>query len=338
MELLPVEQDPFNAETPLAALDAAVTPNDLFYVRNHFAVPSAQEALWRLQVAGDTRQELSLDDLKRFPFEEVAVTLECAGNGRELMDPTPEGTPWRWGAVATARFGGTPLSDLLTSVGVPGDGVEVVATGADSGEVDGSIEQYSFSVPLDIAMSDGAIVAWRMNGDPLPPDHGFPLRLVVGGSYGMASVKWLTSLAITAKPFAGHFVGRYRYEDDSAGRSGPVGPILVRSLMARPAEGDRVSGEVELTGSAWSGLGAIVSVEVSTDGGDSWAEAELQEAESRYAATIWTFRWSAPGPGSYELVCRATDAAGNTQPALSTWNSLGYGNNHYHSVSVEVTD
>src|SRR5665811_2021076 len=111
MELRPVELDPFNAETPLAALDAAITPNDLFYVRNHFAVPTADETSWRLQVSGATEHQLSLDDLKTLPHHELAVTMECAGNGRELMEPTPEGTPWRWGAVATARFGGTLLSD-----------------------------------------------------------------------------------------------------------------------------------------------------------------------------------------------------------------------------------
>ena len=337
MELRPVELDPFNAETPLATLDKAITPNGLFYVRNHFEVPSADEATWRLSVTGEIHQELSLTDLKRLPGEEVAVTMECAGNGRELMDPIPEGTPWRLGAVATARFGGTRLSNLLGAVGVPADAIEVVASGGDSGDVDGEVQQYAFSIPLHIAMGVGSIVAWTMNGEPLSPDHGFPLRLVVGGSYGMASVKWLTSLAVTSEPFDGHFVDRYRYEDDSEGRSGRVGPILVRSLIARPGEGERVGGEVEVRGSAWSGSGAISHVEVSSDGGASWSKALLEDPESVYSATRWSFRWSPPGPGRYQLMSRAIDAAGNIQPAHSTWNSLGYGNNPYHRIDVEAT-
>lgn len=339
MELQPIEEGPFNAETPLAALDRAVVANDVFYVRNHFEVPQGDESTWRLSVTGAVSRELdvALADLKELPYEEAETTLECAGNGRTLMDPTPEGTPWGLGGVATARFGGTRVSTVLAQAGVGSGAIEVVATGADSGEADGAVvEHYAFGIPLEVALDDRSLLAWTMNGEQLPPNHGFPLRLVVGGLYGMASVKWLTSLQVVREPFDGHFATHYRYEADSEGRSGKVGRIEVRALIAHPQHGDGVSGEIEVRGSAWSGHAPIDRVEVSGDGGATWTDADLQPAASRYAATLWSFSWSPPGPGAHEVVARATDRNGNTQPSASAWNALGYGNNACHRITVEV--
>lgn len=345
MRLVIVEREPLNAETPMEALAEPLTPADLFYVRNHFAVPSLDLSAWRLRVEGAVERALerSLADLQRLPSRTIAVTLECAGNGRTLLTPTPGGTPWRLGAVGTARFTGAPLSLVLDQAGLRPEAVELLFVGADQGEVQpGRVEPFARSLPVEEARGPDVLLAWAMNGQPLPAEHGFPVRLVVPGWYGMASVKWLVRIVALERAFEGYFQREhYRYVegDDPVELAPPVTRARVRSLIVRPADGARLPlGPVEITGIAWSGYGPVIRVEVSVDGGASWAEAELGADQGPYVARPWSFRWLPPQPGRYTVLARATDALGKVQPLSPPWNRQGYGNNACQAIEVVVQE
>ena len=331
--------DPPNIESALRDLEG-VAPTERFYVRCNFAVPRVDASTWRLQMSGAFREPRTwtLSELARLPTLERTVVLECAGNGRTLMSPVPAGTPWSLGAVGTARFGGVRLSDVIGASGPLGDVTELVFTGADHGSVhpEGSIS-YRFSLDLADATADGPILAWTMNGEPLTPEHGFPVRLVVPGHYGMRSVKWLQSISAVTQPFHGHFPQKYRYRAERGIPEGtPVGPMRVRSLFTSPADGDHLPAKpMTLRGIAWSGHGAITSVEVGIDG--TWVAAELTAPSEVFAPTAWTVPWTPP-PGRHELQVRAGDAAGNRQPVTPVWNEGGYGNNVVQHITVEITE
>jgi DMSO/TMAO reductase YedYZ molybdopterin-dependent catalytic subunit len=331
--------DDLNAATPLAALASPVTPRELFFVRSHSTPPVIDANGWRLAVRGETELTLSLSDLQTMGVTSHAITMECAGNGRSGMDPQPRGTPWDLGAVATAQFTGVPLRTVLDAAAVGADAAEVVFTGADSGEVEpGRVETYRRSLPVATALDPGVLIAWAMGGSALSAEHGAPARLIVPGWYGMASVKWLTEIAIVSTPFRGYYQDhRYVYDGEGGPANGtPVTMMRVRSLIASPGDGDSVSGAAEITGAAWSGYGAIAAVAISCDGGGTWRDADITPAASPYAAATWRLAW-APQPGTHELVARATDAAGNVQPLHAVWNEHGYGNNAAHRVTVTVT-
>ena len=329
--------DPYNAETPLDRLDGGIVAVGDFFVRSHFAVPAIAPEAWRCAVDGAT---LDLEALKSLPARRVAVTLECAGNGRTLLEPPVAGAPWGFGGVSTAEFEGVPLREVLARAGVGTGAREILFRGADSGTVAGGrTVTFERSLPLGVAMQPDVLVAWGMNGAPLAPEHGAPVRLVVPGWYGVASVKWLVGIRALATPFTGYFqADSYVYKggpgfpDDT-----PVGPMRVRAIIASPEDGARVSaGDVEVRGSAWSGAGAVTRVEVSADRGRTWIEAALKPSGAR-AATGWTAVVRLGGPGDGELRARATDAAGNTQPDDPPWNALGYGNNAVQRVTVRVS-
>lgn len=333
---------PYNAETPLEVLDRALTPPGLFYVRNHFHIPDLDPEAWRLEVTGAVEEPvaLSLSDLRALEGRVVPVTLECAGNGRRAMSPMPPGTPWGWGAVATAEFTGVPLRRVLERVRPRGDAREVLAVGADRGEVEtGETVPFARSLPLADARRPEVLLAWGMHDGPLLREHGFPLRLVVPGWYAMASVKWLVRIELLTEPFGGFFQrDRYVYRGEEGMPDGaPVTRVRPRALIARPREGAVLAaGEVEVGGTAWSGSGEIVRVEVSVDGDRSWSEAALGRPAGRGTVVPWRLAWSA-SPGPHELVVRAVDERGETQPLDSRRNRLGYGNNVAHRVRVEVT-
>lgn len=336
-----LEARPLNAETPLAALGEP-TPGGPHYVRNHFDVPDLDPASWRLAVGGAVGREitLTLDDLKELPHRSITATLECAGNGRTLMSPPPSGTPWTLGAVGTATWTGAPVAALLERVGPDADVTDILFVGADEGEVaPGRTEAYARSLPRAAATDDGPLLAWAMNGRPLPPEHGRPLRLVVPGWYGMASVKWLVRVAALTEPFEGFYQAEdYVYRGEEGTPDGtPVTRARVRALIASPRRGERLAGgEILVRGSAWSGHGQVTRVEVSEDAGRTWDDAELGEAASPHAAVPWRYRWRPDGTGRFTLVARATDDAGHTQPLEPRWNDGGYGNNSVHQITVEV--
>lgn len=336
-----------NHGMPLEALRYDVTPIGLHYLLIHYDIPAVDPASWRLEVAGSVRRplSLSLEDLRSRPAVTMPVTMECAGNGRARLDPRPVSQPWLLEAVGTAEWTGTPLRPVLEEAGVEHGAVEVVFAGADQG-VEGGLEQcYERSLPLAEAMKDDLLLAYQVNGQPLPPQHGFPLRLLVPGWYGMASVKWLREIRVVTEPFDGYQnVHSYRMRQAEEDPGEPVARIAPRSLIVPPGIPDFLTrdrrlppGPVALEGRAWSGHGPIVRVEVSADGGDTWADAEVGEPPAPFAWQRWSFRWSPQGPGEYELNSRATDAAGNTQPERPSWNVGGYMNNAVHRVPVVVS-
>lgn len=340
--VVPVEERPFNAEAPMEVLAEALTPVDAFYVRNHFDVPPIDAEGWRLQVRGAVRRPLSLTlaGLWRLPERSLAVTLECAGNGRVVLKPAPEGTPWRFGAVSTGTFTGVLLRDVLERAGPEEGVVDVLFVGADEGEVgSGRREPFARSLPLAEAMERGAILAWALNGEPLPAEHGHPVRLVVPRWYAMASVKWLVAIEALREPFAGYYQReRYVYVGERGTPDGaPVTAVRIRAVIGRPTDRAEVTGgPVEVAGTAWTGEGEVREVEVSADGGGSWVRAELGSGLSPGAARPWRLEWMPPGPGTYELLARATDSRGRAQPLEPVWNRYGYGNNVAQRVRVTV--
>ena len=334
-----------NHGMPLEALRYDLTPVGLHYLLIHFDIPEADERDWTLEVGGRVAapRTLTIEELRRRPEVTAPVTLECAGNGRARLDPRPVSQPWLEEAVGTAEWTGTPLRPLLEEAGVGPDAVEVLFGGADRG-VQGGLEQdYERSLPLDEAMREEVLLAWGINGRPLPPQHGYPLRLVVPGWYGMTSVKWLRRISVLTEPFTGfQQTGSYLIHAFEGDPGTPVTRIRPRSLLLPPGIPEFESrlrflppGRHLLTGRAWSGLAPVAGVEVSTDGGRSWQPAELDRQPSPWAWAGWRFAWEA-SPGTYELCSRATDAAGNTQPMEVPWNTGGYVNNAVQRVPVTV--
>jgi sulfane dehydrogenase subunit SoxC len=332
-----------NHSMPLEALRNDITPAGLHYLLNHFDIPFIDADHWHLRIGGAVQRslELSLRALRRAPSIAVPVTLECAGNGRSLLRPRPLSQPWRLEGVGTAVWTGVPLAYLLTQAGVLDDAVEVVFTGADTGIQSGVRQQFARSLPIGEALRPDVVLAYQMNGTELPAQHGYPLRLVVPGWYGMASVKWLTSIKVLTKPFDGFQQQvAYRYQQDAGDPGIPVTWIRVRSLMVPPGVPDfftrgRVlpAGPVMLSGRAWSGEGAVQRVDVGIDG--KWAPAQLEQPAAPFAWCAWSMPWVADR-GDHELSCRATDSSGATQPLEQVWNYQGMGNNAVQRIKVTV--
>lgn len=335
-----------NHGMPLEALRYDVTPVGLHYLLVHYDIPALDPGAWRVRVGGEVTRPLELDlaALQARPTVTRRVTMECAGNGRARLSPRALSQPWLHEAVGTGDWTGTPVADLLDEAGVGERAVEAVFTGADRG-VEGGVEQsYARSLDLDELRDTGALLAWSLNGTPLPPQHGAPVRLVVPGWYGMTSVKWLTDIEVVDTPFAGFqqaraYVSRQAPEDPGE----PVSRMAVRSLMVPPGIPDFFTrqrfverGTHRLGGRAWSGHGRIAAVEVSTDGGDRWRAAALEPPTDPAAWSGWHLTWEVTQAGPVELCCRATDAAGHTQPLSPAWNLGGYAVNAVHRVPVTV--
>ena len=329
---------------PLEALRYPVTPVGLHYLLTHYDVPEVNAESWSLLVRGERELSLGLDELQARPRVELAVTMECAGNGRARLDPRPVSQPWLLEAVGTARWGGTPLRPLLEEAGVGEGAVELLFTGVDRGSEGGDEQAFQRSLPVEEALRDEVLLAYEMNGAPLPPQHGFPLRLVVPGWYGMTNVKWLSEIAVLREPFSGYqqsWSYRVRQTEDEEGE--PLSRMLPRSLLVPPGIPEFLTrerlvpaGEVVVQGRAWSGLAPVASVEVSADGGSTWAAAELEPEDGRWAWRGWSYRWQAE-PGSWVLCSRARDEAGNEQPLEPAWNLGGYANNAVQRVTVTVS-
>jgi DMSO/TMAO reductase YedYZ molybdopterin-dependent catalytic subunit len=335
---------PLNCETSIQALlGGVVMPNARFYVRNHFQIPDLDPAAFRLAVGGLVERplSLSLQDLHNMRSQTLVVTLECAGNGRMLFDPPIEGEKWRLGAVSTAEWTGVPLVEILDRAGVRTPAQEVLFRGADGGTVDGGAGPIRFerSLHVDRAREGDVLLAYAMNGESLPVQHGHPLRLIVPGWYAVASVKWLTDIELLDRPFAGHYqTEKYWYQWERDGRTfrEPVTLQRVRALITEPAPGQEVSrGEVAIRGVAWSGAAPIARVEVSMDEG-GWQEARLVGERKRHSWQWWELITRLEEPGPVTLRARATDLAGRTQPERAEWNVLGYGNNAIQRLSIRA--
>ena len=336
---------PLNCETSIPALiGGVVMPNARFYVRNHFQIPTLDTATFRLTVGGlvDRPMSLSVADLRQMPSRTLVVTLECAGNGRTGFNPPVDGEKWDLGAVSTAEWTGVPLVEVLDRAGIQANAREVVFRGTDGGTVEGHKEAIRFerSLRLDQTREAEALLVYAMNGEALPLQHGYPVRLIVPGWYAVASVKWLTEIEVIDRPFVGHYqTEKYQFEREQDGRvvREPVTLQRVRALITEPVRNQEVArGDLVIRGVAWSGAAPIERVEVSV-GDKGWHEARLVSERKRYSWQWWEVATRVTEPGLINLSARATDLAGRTQPECAEWNRLGYGNNAIQQVPIRVT-
>ena len=332
-----------NRGMPLEALRYDVTPAGLHYLLIHFDIPPADEAAWRLHVSGlvSAPFAIGMEELKALPARTERVTLECAGNGRAQLSPRYPSVPWLEEGVSTAEWTGVPLALLLARAGLRDEAVDIVFRGTDRGFDRGVEHDFARSLTPAQAMSEAVLVAYAMNGAPLPPQHGAPLRLVVPGWYGMASVKWLHAIEAIAQPFDGlQQASSYHFRAAAGEKGEPCTRMRVNSLMSPPGMPDFYSrrrtvdaGTVEISGRAWSGAGAIRRVEFAVNG--AWRDAVVDPLQADHAWQRWSLTWSAE-PGEHELACRATDAAGRCQPLEAPWDLSGFGNNGVQRIHVIV--
>lgn len=335
-----------NHALPLEAMRDDLTPVGLHYVLTHYDLPDIDPDSWSLAVGGAVERplDLDLDALTSMPCRTVRVTLECAGNGRIGLSPRPVSQPWLTGAVGTAEWTGVPLADLLRDAGPSPAAVDVVFTGADHGFDRGVEQDYQRGLPMAEAMADDVLLAYAMNGAPLPLQHGRPLRLVVPGWYGMAHVKWLRSITVIDHEFDGFQNVAYRIRQTADEPGEPVTRIEPRALLVPPGHPDFMTrvrilrpGRVSLSGRAWSGWGPVVRVELSTDDGRTWADAELTGEPHRWAWRGFSAPFEAT-PGRHVLRVRAHDSTGRVQRQEPEWNRGGFANNADEPLVVHVLD
>jgi DMSO/TMAO reductase YedYZ molybdopterin-dependent catalytic subunit len=342
------EKHPANLEMPFSSLETQITPTDLFYVRSHFSVPEIDCATWRLTLEGAVMRprQFTFDELRALPRHTIETTLECAGNSRVFLVPKVKGVQWELGAVGNAEWTGALLRDVLAAADLRESAREIVLEGADHGTISepprpaGEIH-FARSIPLEKALDD-VLLAYEMNCEPLTPAHGFPLRAIVPGWYGMASIKWLQRIVASE----GEFKGYYQTVDYAHWRQDAAGSVLtalaemqVKSQIARPASGDRLrAGSMcKVTGAAWTSGAEIARVAVSTDDEKSWQEAKLLGQSARNSWRLWEFDWQVPkANGTHTLRSRATDSLGRSQPMRHDANRGGYMINFSLPIEVEV--
>jgi DMSO/TMAO reductase YedYZ molybdopterin-dependent catalytic subunit len=345
---------PPNYETPLEYFDAPYTPNARFFVRYHLAaIPEVDPARWRLKVGGDaaaTPVEFTLDDLRRqFEAVELPALCFCAGNRRGLFQPHVPGIQWGDGAMGNALWQGVRLRDVLDKAGIGQDALEIAFDGADAGVLD-KTPDFAKSLPLSKALDANTLIAYAMNGEPLPHWNGFPARLVVPGWAATYWVKHLTAINAVSKPLdsfwmktayripKGKFAVDSRFPSQEAEASEPIAELVVNSLIVAPGEGQRFErgSPVEVKGVAWDGGHGIERVEVSTDGGQNWQPANLDKELGLYSWRLWSFRFNPTQGGPATVMVRATNRRGQTQPAEPVANPAGYHRNAVQTVTVSV--
>lgn len=342
------EKEPANLEMPFGTLDDFITPNDRFYIRSHFPVPQIDRSTWRLRIEGavESPLELSYDDLCGLPSTTIPATLECAGNGRVFLVPKVKGTQWELGAVGNAQWTGVSLGEVLRRAGVKAGALEVILEGADCGTISeapkpaGKIH-YARSVPLSKAL-EGVLLALEMNGEPLAPSHGFPLRAIVPGWFGMAAVKWLQRIVVTEQSYNGYYQTvdyAFWQRDDVGVGLVPITQMQVKASIARPGINEVIPAgtEFKVRGAAWTSDARITKVEMSVDGGATWGEASLGEETAPNCWQLWEWNWKTPAtPGRCILLARATDSRGRTQPMERDPDRGSYEINHCLPIEVEI--
>jgi DMSO/TMAO reductase YedYZ molybdopterin-dependent catalytic subunit len=351
--LIKLSYRPPNYETPLEHFRTAITPNDAFFVRYHLAsIPQVDGATWRLKIGGEganAQAELTLDDLKRLPMAEVVAVNQCSGNRRGLFQPHVPGVEWGYGAMGCARWKGARLKDVLDKVGLKKEAIEIEFNGADAGVSD-KTPDFIKSIPAWKAIEDTTIVAYEMNGQPLPHFHGFPARLIVPGWTGTYWMKHLASINALTKPHSGFWMagsyrlplGRFplvaRFVSQETAVNTPITEMVINSLITSHADGVRVPAgrPVAVGGIAWDGGYGISSVEASSDGGKSWSAATLGEDLGRYAFRTWSFNFAPAARGKHAVMARASNKIGQTQTAELIQNPAGYHHNVIHSVTFDV--
>ena len=341
-------EEPLNLEMPFSALDEFITPSEKFYVRCHFPIPQLDAEGWRLKVEGavGSSLELAYEEVRRMPKRTIIATMECAGNGRSFLNPKVKGVAWDLGAVGTAEWTGVLLRDVLERAGANDDATEIILEGADKGELKEAPRPpgeicYARSLPVAKARAD-VLLAYELNGEPVTRSHGYPLRAVVPGWFGMASVKWLQRIVVSTTPFHGYYQSiDYTYWERRDGLPTllPLAEMQVKAQIARPAANEAVpAGETyRVHGAAWAGEDEIAQVEISADGGTTWSTTKLLGDPVKNAWRFWEFHWDAPSkPTRCTLIARATDSAGRTQPRNRVIDYGSYVVNHWLPIEVEV--
>ena len=345
------QREPKNLETSFDRIDSYLTPTELFYIRSHFPTPNLNPDFYQLRIDGAVRRPLALsyDDLRSMRSETRVATLECAGNSRVFLVPQVQGAQWELGAVGNAEWTGVPLRALLDRADLAEDACEIILEGADRGmpkeePLPPAPIPYAWSLPRAKATKPEVLIAYEMNGRALSQDHGFPVRAIVPGHYGMASVKWLTRIQAVCEPFHGYWqTSDYAYWASLDGK--PVrralGEMKLKSEIARPRVYETLVPNriYTIAGTTWAGETDVTEVAVSTDGGQTWTEAEFLDPMRRHAWRRWEFDWLTPKkPGRYTLLARAKDAGGALQPDEHDQNYGTYVINHPLPIEVFVKD
>jgi DMSO/TMAO reductase YedYZ molybdopterin-dependent catalytic subunit len=341
-------EEPLNLEMPFETAEGFITPTKSFYVRTHFPIPAIDRDAWWLHVVGEVEKPFAInyEELLKLESVTIPVTLECAGNNRNFLEPKVKGVQWHLGAVGTAEWTGVPLSALLDRALVRPRAREVILEGADGGILEDAKSppgelKFARSIPLNKARAD-VVLAYKMNGKELPPEHGFPLRAIVPGWYAMASIKWLQRIIITDRTFTGYYQTMdYAYWNRRGDIAEliPLSEMQVKAEIAKPAQDETVpaNASVRVHGAAWTSDGEIAKVELSTDGGTTWSEAKLLGESTQNAWRLWEFEWQTPGvAGKQILVARATDSLGRTQPVERDRDRGTYMINHLLPIEVTV--
>jgi DMSO/TMAO reductase YedYZ molybdopterin-dependent catalytic subunit len=348
--LIKLSYRPPNYETPLEYFRTAITPNDAFFVRYHLSViPEVNANTWKMSVGGEGangQAEITLADLRAMPAVEVVAVNQCSGNRRGLFEPHVPGVEWGYGAMGCARWKGVRLKDVLDKVKFKKEAIEIVFDGADSAPID-KTPDFIKSIPVWRALDESTIIAYEMNGAPLPHLHGAPARLIVPGWTGTYWMKHVTSIKAVTKPESGFWmnpayrlpIGRFpmvaRFVSQETETNTPITEMMVNSLITSHADGARVGSGTSVGGIAWDGGYGIRTVDISTDGGKTWQAATLGEDLGRYA--FRTFSFPVRGQGNVTVMARASNAIGQTQTPSLIHNPAGYHHNVIHSVSLVLT-
>jgi DMSO/TMAO reductase YedYZ molybdopterin-dependent catalytic subunit len=350
--LIKLSYRPPNYETPVSYFRRDITPTDAFFVRYHLSgIPTVDAKSWRLMIGGDGANgtmELGFDDLKALPAVELTAVLQCSGNRRGLFQPHVPGVEWGYGAMGCARWKGARLKDLLDKIGLKKEAVELAFHGAD-GPVTDKTPAFVKSLPVWKAMEETTLIAYEMNGEPLPHWNGFPARLIVPGWTGTYWMKHITSISAVTKPFDGFWmksayriplgkfpvVARFTTQETIAPNT-PITEMVVNSLITSHADGAMVRADAALTvsGLAWDGGYGINGVDVSTDAGKTWVPATLGEDHGAFAFRSWSLRVAPKGPGKFTVMARATNKIGQTQTTALIQNPAGYHHNVVQSVTI----
>ena len=340
-------KDPLNLEMLFSTLDQFITLTKSFYVRTHFPIPAIDKDEWWLHVEGEVEKpfKINYDELLKLDSLTIPVTLECAGNNRNFLEPKVKGVQWGLGAVGTAEWTGVPLSTLLDRAGIKQTGREIILEGADGGRLEDPKAppgELKFARSIPLAKAKDVLLAYKMNDADLPPENGFPLRAIVPAWYAMASIKWLQRITVTDRTFPGYYQTldyAYWSRRGDIAELTPLSEMQVKAEIAKPAQGEIVptNSNVRVHGAAWTSDAEITKVKLSVDGGSTWNEAKLIDEAKPNAWRLWEFDWETPSkPGKQTLIARATDSNGRTQPVERDPDRGTYMINHLLPIEVEV--
>ena len=340
---------PEDLESPVSYLNQWLTPTDSFFVRQHLPRPQVEEATFQFRITGRVAEErtLRLDDLRKLPQYTIPAVLECTGNARSFFVPRMPGIQWGRGAIGNAEWTGPRLSDVLRLAHADLNAGYVTANGADIGIA--KTPDFIRSLAMKKALHPATLLALRMNGQPLPPIHGFPIRLIVPGWDGTSWVKWVNYLSVDETPNNGFFMNpAYRFPKHPGPPGMPVDPsdlevieaMPVKSYITSHIDGQKIgrSPATALRGVAWAGEERIAKVEVSTDSGLTWMRADLSGRDLPFSWCLWNADWQPSEPGYYTILSRATDTKGRTQPFVAVWNPSGYLYNAIDRIGLQVGD